>query len=253
VREGAALPADAAAVEVALLQRQQDQDSLRANRVAALKRLSSLTGRDIRETETLVPPDLHAAVTAARQKNDSRNRPEFVQFARTHDRLAREQDAVAQHDRPGVSAFARGGIGRPGLNFIDDQFEAYGIVGVQLHWRAWAGGTSSRDSQALALQQQIAAADEAAFAKALERATDTDATSIDRLQRAIDLDDHIVALREQIVRTSDIRFREGVLTASEYIDRTTELLDAQYARAGHRVELAEAGARFLTSLGLEVR
>jgi len=253
VREGAALPADAAAVEVALLQRQQDQDSLRANRVAALKRLSSLTGRDIRETETLVPPDLHAAVTAARQKNDSRNRPEFVQFARTHDRLAREQDAVAQHDRPGVSAFARGGIGRPGLNFIDDQFEAYGIVGVQLHWRAWAGGTSSRDSQALALQQQIAAADEAAFAKALARATDTDATSIDRLQRAIDLDDHIVALREQIVRTSDIRFREGVLTASEYIDRTTELLDAQFARAGHRVELAEAGARFLTSLGLEVR
>jgi outer membrane protein TolC len=253
VREGAALPADAAAVEVALLQRQQDQDSLRANRIAALKRLSNMTGRDIRESDMLVPPDLHAAVTEARQKNDSRNRPEFVQFARTHDRLAREQDAVAQHDRPGVAAFARGGVGRPGLNFIDDQFQAYGIVGVQLHWRAWAGGTSSRDSQALALQQQIAAADEAAFAKALERATETDTTTIDRLQRAIDRDDRIVALREQIVRTSDIRFREGVLTASEYIDRTTELLDAQYARAGHRVELAEAGARFLTSLGLEVR
>jgi outer membrane protein TolC len=253
VREGAALPADAAAVEVALLQRQQDQDSLRANRIAALKRLSSMTGRDIREGDTLVPPDLHAAVSEARQKNDSRNRPEFVQFARTQDRLAREQDAVAQHDRPGVSAFARGGVGRPGLNFIDDQFQAYGIVGVQLHWRAWAGGTSNRDSQALALQQQIAAADEAAFAKALERATDTDATTIDRLQRAIDRDDRIVSLREQIVRTSDIRFREGVLTASEYIDRTTELLEAQYARAGHRVELAEASARFLTSLGLEVR
>ncbi len=96
----------------------------------------------------------------------------------------------------------------------------YGIVGVQLHWRAWAGGTSGRESKALELQQQIASADEAAFTKALERATETDSTSIDRLQRAVTLDDRIVELREQIVRTSEIRFREGVLTASEYVDRT---------------------------------
>jgi outer membrane protein TolC len=103
------------------------------------------------------------------------------------------------------------------------------------------------------LQQQIASADEAAFTKALERSTETDRTSIDRLQRAITLDDRIVELHEQIVRTSEIRFREGVITASEYVDRTTDLLEARFAQSGHRVELAEAGARFLTSLGLEVR
>ena len=67
------------------------------------------------------------------------------------------------------------------------------------------------------------------------------------------LDDRIVDLREQIVRTSEARFREGALTASEYVDRSTDLLEARIARAGHRVELAETSARFLTSLGLEVR
>lgn len=96
-------------------------------------------------------------------------------------------------------------------------------------------------------------ADEAAFSKALARATDTDSTGIDRLDRAVSLDDRIVDLRERIVRTSEIRFREGALTASEYVDRSTDLLEARFARAGHRVELAEASARFLTSLGLEVR
>jgi outer membrane protein TolC len=67
------------------------------------------------------------------------------------------------------------------------------------------------------------------------------------------LDDRIVTLRENIERRTQVRFREGVITAAEYLDRSTELLDAQFARAGHRVEVAQAGARFLTTVGLEVR
>jgi hypothetical protein len=43
------------------------------------------------------------------------------------------------------------------------------------------------------------------------------------------------------------------VTASEYLDRNAELLQARFAQAGHRVELAQASARFLTTLGLEVR
>ena len=253
VREGAALSSDAAAVEAALLQRRQDEDLLGANRLSALKRLSSLAGRQISDTDVLVPPDLDAAVGEARRRADVRSRPEFVQYARTQDRLARERDAAANQDRPRLSAFAKGGVGRPGLNFISDEFEVYGMVGMQLHWKAWSWGTSGRETRALELQQEIATADEAAFTKALSRSTDTDSTSIDRLQRAVSLDDRIVALREQIARTSEVRFREGALTASEYVDRSTDLLEARFARAGHRVELAEASARFLTSLGLEVR
>jgi outer membrane protein TolC len=253
VREGAALAADSAAVEASLLQRRQDEDAINANRSAALRRLSTLIGRDLGENDTLVAPDLRTAVADARRQNSSRNRPEFVQFARTQERIAKEQDAVVLQDRPRLTAFARGGVGRPGLNFISDEFEAYGIVGMQLHWKAWSWGTAGRDREALALQQQIAVADEAAFAKSLTRATDTDSTNIDRLERGIVLDDRIVELREQIVRTAEIRFREGAVTASEYVDRSSDLLAARFARAGHRVELAEASARFLTSLGLEVR
>jgi hypothetical protein len=43
------------------------------------------------------------------------------------------------------------------------------------------------------------------------------------------------------------------VTASEFLDRSSELLQARFARATHQVELAQAGARLLTTLGLEVR
>jgi outer membrane protein TolC len=219
-----------------------------------LARLSQLTGRPIDDTATLALPQLAAAVAQARSTvNAARARPEYEQFARTRERLARQQDVATAQDQPRISAFARVGYGRPGLNFISDQFESYGLAGVQVQWKTWNWGTTTREREALALQQQIVAADEAAFAKGVGRATETDLAAIDRLTIALALDDRIVALREDIERSTQARFQERVLTAAEYLDRSTELLQARFARNGHRVELAHAGARLLTTLGLEVR
>jgi outer membrane protein TolC len=256
VREGAALPSDAAAVEATLLQRRQDDDQMRAHRTTALKRLSDLTGLTISGDDRLAMPDLEMSirdVTLAPGTAPARARPEYEQFARTGDRLARQQDAASAQERPQLSAFARAGYGRPGLNFIGDTFETYGLAGVQLQWKAWTWGAAGRERQALELQQQIVAADEAAFTRALSRSTEGDRETIDQLTRAVALDDRIVELREQIARTAEVRLREGAVTASEYLERSTDLLSARFARAGHRVELAQVSARLLTTLGLEVR
>jgi outer membrane protein TolC len=254
VREGAALAADAAEIEASLLQRRQDDAELSANRRAALARLSRLTGRSFADTDVLGLPQVATAVAQARATvDDTRARPEYEQYARTQERLARQQDVATAQDQPRLSAYARVGYGRPGLNFISDQFESYGIAGVQVQWKVWSWGATNRERQDLALQQQIVAADEAAFTKGLGRSTEADLAAVDRLTVALALDDRIIALREEIERSTQARFQERVVTAAEYLDRTTELLQARFARAGHRVELAQAGATFLTTLGLEVR
>jgi outer membrane protein TolC len=254
VNGGAALAADASAVEAALLQRRQDQAELRVNRAAALARLSALTGRTIPEDTDLELPDLRDRLAQIRTAMSStRARPEYEAFARSRDRVGRQQDAVATQTQFRVSAYGRVGYARPGLNIIDDQFEFYGLVGVQLQWKPFDWHSEGREREALALQAQIVAADEAAFTKTIERTSDTDLRTVDRLAETIALDDRIVALREQIDRSTETRFRENVVTASEYLDRNTELLDARFTQAGHRVELAQAGAKLLTTLGLEVR
>lgn len=254
VGAGTALPAEAASIEATLLQRRQDEEELRAARRTALARLAILTGQTISETDALAMPDLAAAVSRARQASgELRARPEYDLFARTRERLAKQQDAAAAQERPRVSTFARVGYGRPGLNFVSDQFESYGLGGVRVQWNAWTWGSSSREREALAIQQQIVVADQAAFAKGLGESIEGDAATVDRLQATLALDDRIVALREQIERSTQARFQEGVVTASEFLDRSSELLQARFARATHQVELAQAGARLLTTLGLEVR
>jgi len=254
VREGTALPADAAAIEATLLQRQQEADDLQANRRAALARLGTLTGQRLGETDTLVLPELAALVARARQAPGTlRARPEFEQFARARDRLARQQELSAAQERPRLSTYARAGYGKPGLNFISSEFESYGLAGVRLQWNAWTWGSGGREREALAIQQQVVAADEAAFARLLTTSIEGDETAIDRLQRSLASDERIVMLREQVERSTQVRLQEGVVTASEYLDRTAELLQARFARVGHEVELAQASAHLLTTLGLEVR
>jgi outer membrane protein TolC len=254
VTQGSALPAEAAAIEATLLQRQQEEDELRTSRATALARLAILTGQRLGEADVLALPDIDRAVGLVEKASaDARSRPEYQQFARTRERIAKQAELTTAQERPRVSTYAKVGYGRPGLNFISDEFDTYGLGGVRVQWNAWTWGSGGREREALALQQQVVASDQAAFEKALLDATEGDRAAIDRLRRALAIDERIVALREQVARSAQIRLQEGVVTASEYLDRTTELLQARFARAAHQVELAQASARLLTTLGLEVR
>jgi outer membrane protein TolC len=254
VRERAALPSEAASIEARLLQRQQDEAELLAGRRAALARLSTLVGRTLTGDEPLALPELGASVARARQNLPTlRARPEYEQFTRTRERLERQRSAADAQERPRVTAFGRVGYGKPGLNFILDEFDSYWLAGLQVQWTPWNWGTPDRERQALALQQQIVAADEAAFAENVERAVQTDLADLDRLDATVGMDDRIVSLRENVDRETRLRFDERVATVAEYLDRSNELLEARLTRVRHRVERSQAQARFLTSVGLEVR
>ena len=254
VTQGTALSADAAAIEATLLQRQQEEDELRTSREIALARLAVLTGQQVREDDELAMPNLGQAVARVQQASaQERVRPEYDQFIRTRERLARQAELTTAQERPRVSTYAKVGYGKPGLNFIADEFDGYALGGLRVQWNAWTWGTGGREREALAIQQQVVAADQAAFEKGLRDATEGDRAAIDRLQHALAIDERIVTLREQVARSTQVRLQEGVVTASEYLDRTAELLQARFARAGHQVELAQVSARLLTTLGLEVR
>jgi outer membrane protein TolC len=254
VRLGSALPSESATLEAELLRRRQSLAELAANRDAALVVLGDLTGRAVTPVDVLSLPDFSAEVMRARASlGDLRSRPEYEQFQRSRETLTRQEATLAAQERPRVSAYGRAGYGRPGLNVLVRDFNTYWIAGVQMEWTPWTWGTSRREREELEVQREIIAADEAAFSESLRRGVVRDLANVDRLQQSLRTDDEIIALRERILRETRLRFTEGVITSAEYVDRQTDVLTARLARATHRVELAQAGARFLTSVGLEAR
>jgi outer membrane protein TolC len=254
VREGAALAGEARAIEATLLERRRDRASLEARRRAAIARLSQAAGITIPPDADLALPGLEAAVAEAAAGHAAlRARPEFTQFDRARDRLAAEADGLDAARKPRVSAFARAGYGRPGLNFIADRWDAYWLGGVQLQWTPVTWGNTARERETLDLQREIVSADEAAFAARLARTAAAELADVARLEAMLAADAGVVALREAVERETHVRWQERVITLQEYLDRSGELLDAQLALAARRVELAAARARLLTTLGLEAK
>ena len=253
VREGTAVRADFAAIEASRIQRQQEEDELRTNRRAALERLATIVDRRIAPAATPVLPDLASEVMRARGAGQlPKERPEFAQFTRARERLERQREAAVVQSLPRLWAFGRIGYGRPGLNFIRDEFDTYGVGGIRLQWNAWSWGTPTRESEIARLQADIVTAEEDAFTRTLEQSTGTEEATIERLERTVASDAQIIALREEVERAARARMQEGVLTAADYVARQAELLQSRYARASHEVELAQARARLLVTLGVEV-
>jgi outer membrane protein TolC len=252
VRNGAALPSELSIVRAELLRRRQDDEQVLADRDAAMRVLSDLTGVAIRSTAQVALPALERFVAESRAADTVRARPEFARFARSRDLLTRQSQVFDSQLKPRVSAFLRGGAGRPGLDILNTTLQQYWIGGVQLQWTPLDWGHATRDREALALEREVVDAEAQAFADALRRETTSELATIDRLQRIVASDDEIVALREQIVRETTARFRESAVTAAEYVDRQTDLLSARIARAQHRVELEQARANYLTTLGVQV-
>jgi len=254
VEEGNALPSEAESIEATLLQRRQDVIKLRADRRAALARLSELIGRPLKAEDRLALPDAAARVTEARANLDAiRARPEFAQFARLREQLEAQKRLVSTQDDVRLSAYGRAGVGRPGLDFLSHDVNPYWLAGVRVQWSPIRWGVPAREREALSLQQQAVQADEDAFARLLRRTVQQDLATLDQLDEAAPLDDRIVALRESIERETSARLAERVVTAAEYVDKQTDVLEARLLRATRRVERAQAQARFLTVLGLEVR
>jgi outer membrane protein TolC len=254
VRAGTALPGDTAMIAATLLERRQDELQLRSDRRAALARLGELIGRPVSEDEPLALPDLSSELAAVRSAMDTlKARPEYAQYAAQRDQLTSEMSVEGASSKPRIGVYGRLGYGAPGLDFLHNAFDVYGIIGLEVKWAPFDWGVTGRHKQALEIQRQIAVTNEAAFARDLRLALQSDLATLDRLATTLEIDQQIVTLRERTEREAGIRLAEGAVTTAEYVDRNTELLSARLAWTQHRVQLAQTQAELLTLLGAEVR
>src|SRR5204862_4746454 len=95
-------------------------------------------------------PALEPRVAEARARQDSiAARPELARFERIRDELARQADVIAAQTKPRVSAFVRGGVGKPGLDILSTRFEPYWLGGVEVHWNPFVWGRAACEREGL--------------------------------------------------------------------------------------------------------
>ena len=256
VEAGTALGRDAAEVEAERVRAMLQRDEARATRRASLAILADLVGRPIDTAAVLVLPNAEPAEGQRLTVSASaslRLRPEFEQFRRTRSRLDRELALTGSENAPRLSAFGQAGVGRPGLNQFRTTSDAFWQAGLKLEWHPWTWNSAGRNAAALRFQQQVVEREEHALARSLARQAITDREDIDRLTASLSQDERVVTLRTEIERQARAQHDEGTITTAEYVDTRTDVLEARLALQRHRVELAQARARYQTTLGFVPR
>ena len=256
VEAGTALGRDAAEIEAERVRAGLQRDEARASRRASLAILADLVGKPVDTTAVLVlpagePERTHpadfATVAALRQ------RPEFDQLRRSRDRLDREVAYTSVENRPRVFAFGQAGVGLPGLDQFRQSSDAFYQAGIKVEWRPWTWRSAGRKAAAYRLEQDVVATEEKALGRRLARAVVTDLEDISRLKAALADDERIVALRTEVERQARAQFDEGAITTPDYVETRTDVLEARLTLERHRVELAQARSRYLTTLGITPR
>ena len=253
VDAGTALGRDAAEIEAELVRSQVQRDEARASRRASLAILSDLIGRPVDTAAVLLLPETEPELTTPTDPSavsGLRRRPEFEQLRRSRLRLDREAEATSVENLPKLFAFGQAGVGLPGLDQFRRSSDAFWQAGLRLEWRPWTWRSAGRSAAAIRLEQQVLETEEAALGRRLARAVAADLEDIARLKVALAEDERIVELRTEVERQARAQYDEGAITTPEYVEARTDVLEARLELERHRVELAQARSRYLTTLGL---
>jgi outer membrane protein TolC len=256
VDAGTALGRDAAEIEAERVRAGLQRDEARASRRAALATLADLVGETIDTTAVLVLPSEEPERTHPADLDTVaalRRRPEFDQLRQSRARLDREVAYTSAENRPKVFAFGQAGVGLPGLDQFRTSSDAFWQAGMKVEWRPWTWRSAGRKAAAYRLQQDVVATEEKALGRRLARAVVTDLEEIGRLKSALADDERIVALRTEVERQARAQYDEGAITTPDYVETRTDVLEARLTLERHRVELAQARSRYLTTLGITPR
>lgn len=244
VQNGIAIRANILALEARILEVEQLVLETQTRRTASLEALSLLTGANIDANTSLQLP------TVATNSVDI-NRPELKWFDAQKQTLSVSEKLVKAKNLPKLSAFATGGYGRPGLNFLSTEFKTYFIGGVQLQIPLSHLYTNSQaiEIQQMRVNQQRVEKQKENFLLATQVRMASQRQEVSRLQALVESDRKLIEIRSTIRKASESQLENGIITASDYL---TELDNEDSARQNlilHEVQLLQAQNNLRLSAG----
>lgn len=245
VNNGVLLASQLHILEAELLKAQQDSVDAYSNTKAGYLVLSEIIGEEVDVQATLSLP-----ATEVSYQNMQPQRAEYDLFESTRKTIEQQKKLAEAKALPGISAFGTAAYGRPGLNFLNDDFHDYYIVGVRLRWNIKDAVNTGRESEVLKIQQQKVAQNQQAFSRQLNATLDRISERIASIRENMERDRQIIELRKQIVKESASELKNGVITATEYVTELNRASQAQLSLFINRIQLAKAQTEYKTALGI---
>lgn len=244
VERGALLPSQQHILQAELIKVRQDSADIQSNIRAGYAVLGKLIGEEIATDRPLSMPSVQEGYASLPSQ-----RPEQQLFESTRQVLEGQRQLSETQMRPKLFVFGRAAYGRPGLNFLNDDFHDYYIGGLRLQWNFKDVVSADYESQALKIQQQKVMRNEEAFLRQLDVARARLTEQITSLRDNIQRDEQIIELRQQVVDENASQLKNGTITATEYITELNRMNQARLSMILNRVRLSKAKVEYMTTTG----
>lgn len=243
VDNGAALQSNFLVLESEYLSTQQKIEEINSNLVAWYKTLSIITNKTM---------DTSVVLTDGRRDITLQSvniRPEYRFYDLQSSTLKLKENMIFKNNLPKLFVFARGYYGRPGFNFLNNEFRPYGIVGAGFSWNLTSYYTSSKETRNLRINNDITDNQKKLFDLNIQSTLVQQQEEINRLEKMLVMDTKIVNAKTAVRKASSSQLDNGVITSSDYIVDLNAENQAQFNLKLHEIQLVMAKQNYNTTLG----
>jgi outer membrane protein TolC len=245
VLSGIALKRDVQTLQVEDLKADQRLTEIRSARAAAVRMLALLTGKSLADNTVFERPILRGASDIGLQID----RPELKLFDLQKSLIDRQLDINALKNFPRIMAFGTAGYGRPGLNFLKNEFRPYALAGVTFKWNLtdFYSKTLKNDLQVIRNSAQVIDIQRDVFLLNTKSVMEQESADIRKWQSLIESDRQIVALRGKIKESATAQVENGTLTTNDYLIELNAESQARLNLELHQLQLLLAQINLKTT------
>lgn len=230
ITNGVSIKSTADNLKAELLKANQRTIELKATRKGYADMLALFIGNPIDENTVFEKPH--------RQMFSSTiNRPELKLFDMQKKTFDIQYKLITNKNMPRVSVFFQGGLGRPALNMLDNDFKGYYIGGLRLNWNITGFYTYKNEKRTLALNQSFIDIQRETFLFNTNLALKQQNTDITKMQELIEADKSIVTLRESVKATTQNQLTYGTATTNDYLIAVNAEDQAKQSLILHEIQL----------------
>ncbi len=233
--------ADLDLMQVEMIRLKQKIAEAESKQAYIFKAIEELTGQAISPGQELSSGVEEIGQTAT---IDYSNRPEKMLFKLQKESLALNSGLIQRSHYPTVGLFGQAGYGKPGLNFLSDQFNPYFIGGVSLNWNFFDWNETRNKQLMLDNQAKLIDIKEQNFDRNIRLLLQEKLNEIEKYKKLIEQDEEILKLLETVEKTAASELANGVISASEYLVEMNRKLEAEISKVFHEAMLQQSMANF---------
>lgn len=241
VKNGTAAESEFQNVKAERLKVMQQETSLKAQRQALTRMLSTFCGIDVEAPSKPLRGEAFGTAALPIEGDKDGLRPELRAIDAQLSLADAQEHALDAALMPKLGVFAQGFYGYPGYNLFDDMmnrsFSLNGMIGARLTWNIGALYTRKNDKAKLDVQRSLFNVQRETFLfnNNLEQIQQNE--NIERYQKLMADDDEIITLRSNIRKAAESKLSHGIIDVNDLVKEINNENAAKVQKTMHEIQM----------------